>query len=205
MDHKTLFGRMLKAFATSADADPDEVAEAAKMGDREKDEEPEEKKKVTAEDRMSRLEDSFNQFLATYAADKKAKDEAEAEIESKKEEIEEAVEGLIEAVEEEHEEGAEDGAVRDSAGETLIHLRSLKPLVAKSGDKTAIDAYNQTLRALKGGKKSGHDGYKALSKAVALRSADAEAAMVEAKAAELVAYKAMLDAAGEKAVAGYRR
>jgi hypothetical protein len=214
MDRTNLFGRMLKAFAGSTDCLPEEVAEAAKFG---KDEESEAEQQTTAEERLKSLENAFSEFTAYFAADKKARDEAKEET-KKEEPKEEAAkdEDLIEEEKEKAEDDAEEGVVvdpadrpenpiGDSADATLIKLRALKPLVAKSGDKSMIDAFNSALRAAKGGKKSGQDGYKALQQALATKSQDAEAAMVDAHAAELVAYKTMLDLAGEKAAAGYRR
>jgi hypothetical protein len=226
IDTKSLFGRMLKAFAV--DAEPDEVAAAAKMG--EKDASSEELSSETVnplDERMSALETA----VTALVADKKMRDDAE-EAKKKPEPDEDLIsedeaeqpaavatepgdESILDP--EDRPENPIPGAdttpesVRGGSTSALTSLRQLKPFVAKSGDKSMIDAFNTALRAAKGGKRTGQpghsqqDAYKALSKAIAVKSADAEAALVDSNMAEMTAYKAMLDAAGEKAAAGYRR
>jgi hypothetical protein len=214
IDKKSLFGRMLKAFAI--DAEPDEVAAAAKFGGHDATSE-----ELAAETINPLIPDPFDERMGKLEAavsslveDKKSRDDAE---EAKKKP--EPDDDLISSEDEEQPEAVAtepgDESIIDpedrpenpipGADSTLQSLRKLKPFVAKSGDKSMIDAFNSALRSAKGGKRSGQDAYKALSRAIAVKSADAEAALVDTKMAEMAALKAMYEAAGEKAASGYRR
>ncbi len=154
-DKDSLWGRILKAFAS--DASPEDLEQAAILtanqmkqtntkafdADEEKKDADEKKESEKASDalntRLSRIEDA----LAALAADRKARDDDEEKQELKKEEKCED----SDLVSEEGEENM-DKKSKDSAA--LTALLAMKPIVAKSNDKAIRKAYNDAVLQAKG-------------------------------------------------------
>jgi hypothetical protein len=179
---KTIFGKMLKAFA-GTDAEPEEVAEAAQYspeaqtGDESVAAPAVETGKNPLDERLTKLEDAMTKLCSQMDELCKPKTGTGDEDPDLIEE-EEAVAG---------DESVSAPAVEpgeNPLGDSFrANLLALKPLVAASKDKSMIDAYNHALRSTrKPGKQSGRDGYKVIGKVAATRSADAERAAQDATA-----------------------
>jgi hypothetical protein len=147
-----------------------ETAEKKKAAD-----EKEEERRKATDSNVVALTDAVTKLTA--ALDKKSKDDEEAEKEEKAKAKKSEDEEKEKKEKEEKGEDADLIPVATLSGEevptnpipgadkALDHLREIRAVVAASGDKQAIDSYNQAVRELKGGKKPTGDAYAELLKA----------------------------------------
>jgi hypothetical protein len=163
-----LIGLGLKAMATD-NADPEQIAAAARAFASDEESEEKEEKKEEAKDEMSEIKDALKSICDRLDALEKPEESEDSEEEKKDDEksedeaeSEESEEG---EAEDEDESKAKDGFV--SHANDLDVLKAIKPLIAKSKDAELKKAFNVALSKASDSKRGGtpKDSYAAAKSA----------------------------------------